>query len=352
VGLAKRDGKQRRPKQESEPVPASNSLSPSPPSSPRVDLNCGIPIRHQLRLVSQEKELDRKSSPAYRAPKAAKPYRKETKTAEEYRKDREEREALQAELSKQESKNFALRSLYQSAKHQAGGTNTHPPILLVDGYNVLFKWDRTKDLGSFPGELQEAREVLLEALGVYSHTNGVRVVVAFDAMRRFSSSSSIPSGQHHRTTDSELLSTGVTCVYCVDQEADSFIEGQVDEWLAKGALQVVVATSDIAHKAVVDSKVTSGRQVCFVVPSSGLIKDMESTELKLREALDEMQKSPALNLLGSVVKSRDKDAFKTMQTLRLTLPPAPGTWEARKAEMKGNKKSLTDRIEKNGDDNH
>ena len=185
-----------------------------------------------------------------------------------------------------------------------------------ESVSALFKWDRTR-AAMAAGDLQHARDVLLESLATYSQTNGVRVVAAFDAMGS--------PGAAAMGTREDLLSSGVTAVYCGDQEADSFIEGQVSVWLARGCQQVVVATSDGAQQAVVDSKPTRGRQVCFVVPSSGLIKDIEATEKRLKERLEELDR-PSMSLLGSVVKSKDRDAFSVMQAMRTSLPPPPGAW--------------------------
>ena len=63
--------------------------------------------------------------------------------------------------------------------------NEQPPVLLVDGYNVLMHWQKT-----FPEDeiaqafLEAARLKLEEDLITYSQRRQVKVVVVYDAMQR------------------------------------------------------------------------------------------------------------------------------------------------------------------------
>jgi predicted RNA-binding protein with PIN domain len=280
------------------------------PPPPRIDPNSLIPVRRQIRYVKALKEEIRKS--AYRAPKSKVTYRKDTKTSEEYRQIRLAAEKEAMLLSKKESKNFALRKLYNtmggssmnSRKNALRATRT-VPVLLVDGYNILHVWEKTKILME-EGELEEAREVLIHQLEVYSCMNAVRVCVAFDAMyNRFS----------NMGTSESLLDSGVTVAYCGDKEADSFLTSQAKEWIKRGASQVVVATNDSTLQVAVESTKTEGPQICFTVPSSGLINDMDRTE---KRALAQVGDSgtPDLCLLECVVKSKDMDTFDKLQQLR------------------------------------
>lgn len=281
---------------------------------PRIDPNSLIPVRKQIRYVKAMKSAVAKT--AYRAPKAPQTYRKETKSAEEYRQIRLKAEKEAEILSKKESKNFALRNLYNTdAKLYPGQSmkRRHIPVLLVDGYNVLHVWRRTKELME-EGELEEAREILIHSLEVYSKMNGVRVVVAFDAMHN--------TMGNHGVTET-LLDSGVTVVFCGDKEADSFISLQARSWVERGCPQVVVATNDATLQVAVQSNQTRApQQVCFTVPSSGLINDMEGTE---KRALAQVGDSgtPDLCLLECVVQSKDPGTFSALQDLRQSLiPPA------------------------------
>lgn len=319
----KGDGKQRRPKSDADKKLAEsgqNGVAPSPPPPPRVDVNSLIEMRKQIRIAKEIKQIE--ASAFRRKPPVFNTYRKESKEPEEYRQERAAAEAITAELSKNESKNFALSKLYKTAESTTttklglSATSVNvlpPPVLLVDGYNVLHKWDRTASLMADGNQMDAARDILIEALGVYSHTNGVRVIVAFDAMN--GSTTGI---------DEQILSTGITVAYTGNCEADSFIEAQVDVWLQWRHPYVVVATSDIAQKAVVDSKTgPDKRQIVFVVPASGLCKDIEATEKRLEQQLRDLEMRPvARGILGSAVKFKNQSTFSTMQRMRMSMPTA------------------------------
>ena len=172
------------------------------------------------------------------------------------------------------------------------------------------------------GALGDARDLLIQELGVYSQQNGVRVVVAFDAM----GAGGAGGGSEGGVTE-ELDGSGVTVAYCGGLEADSYIEAAVAEWLGRGYARVVVATSDEAHRAVVLGKTSaSGAQVCWVVPASGLIKDMASSRARLDARLAEQQALQG-GRLGAAVAAKDDGAYATLESLRTTLP-----WQQRAAE--------------------
>lgn len=304
------DGKRRRPKADhsigSPSPPTGDPAKADPPSPPRISNTVNIPVRRQISYVKQARQA---SSEVISRRPLTKPYRRESKSPEEYRQLREADAAIAAEISKKESKNIALASLYRSYDALRGiATAKRPPVLLVDGYNVLHAWGKTAPC-MVSGDLEQAREILVEELGIYSSTNGMRVVVAFDAMH----------GRSGGTHTEYVTAMGVTVAYCGECEADSFIEDQVSVYLEKRHPKVIVATSDQAHKAVVDSKGTvDGRQVCWVVPSSGLIKDMEATHRRLNETIAELNSRPIMGgLLGSVVKTKNEEAFAAMQAMRL-----------------------------------
>lgn len=79
------------------------------------------------------KEVRQVAAAAQRPPAKPALYRKPTKTPEELKQERQLRDAEVELLSKTESKNISLRSLYDTSGSR------HPPIVLVDGYNVLHK---------------------------------------------------------------------------------------------------------------------------------------------------------------------------------------------------------------------
>lgn len=313
------DGKLKRPKVDgghpgvsNKPPPPATTQSASTQAPPRVSGDINIPVRTQIRLVKQVKKLQQQQTHPGKAP-VTKTYRRESKTPEEYRQHRAEEQEELEKLSKVQSKNIVLSSLYKTYNHRTGTSSPRkPPVLLVDGYNVLFKWEKTAGLIA-SGELEQARDVLIEALGTYCVANGVLVVIAFDAM----------NGSSALKVNSEYItSMGVTVVYCAEYEADTFIEGQVSVYLERKYPQVIVATSDEAQKAVVDSRRTvDGRQFCWVIPSSGLIKDIEATQRRVDTKIKELNNRPIFGgLLGSVVKNKNGEAFEVMQSMRMNIP--------------------------------
>ena len=343
AGKRSHDGKKRRKKApgttQGSPVSPSTNGDKGEPSEkpavnppPRITQHINIPVRQQIRIHRQLKSAEK--SNMNRAKVVPQRFVKKTQTTEEFRKERARVEAEQAELSKQESKNFALRQLYgtngASGKSQGGKFVARlraappPPVLLVDGYNVLFKWkaelstnqgfvEESTDSG--PVSLQEARDSLIDNLGEYSQIRGIRVVIAFDAL------SSSSSGFREET-----LGNGVTVAWCTDREADSYIESQVKVWLERKHPMVVVATSDVLQRTVVDANAiksieeSCGKQVCYVIPSSGLIKDMEASLAEAHAKIEEYNalQGPGTGLLGSAVKAKDDKTFKALQSLRLS----------------------------------
>lgn len=174
-----------------------------------------------------------------------------------------------------------------------------------------------------PDDLDIARNILLESLGTYSKFRSMRICVAFDAMG---------SG-----TDSEYITAlGVTVRYCGSLEADSYIEGEVAKWLEFGATKVVVVTDDVAQKAVVDSRKTTQSQTCFVIPCSGLIKDMTQSQVECDQVLD--NQAPTMSLLGSVVKAKDRNKFQKLQELRLGGIVRPAALDLHKGGLNRTKK--------------
>jgi predicted RNA-binding protein with PIN domain len=273
-----------------------------------------MPVRVQIAYAQEAQARAR--APFRRAPPPKLPvaFRRAASTPDEHRAETAAREEAAAALSICESKNFALSSLYRTLDGRAAA----PPVLLVDGYNVLHKWERAAPAMA-AGELGVARELLTEALASYSAANGVRVVVAYDAM-----------GSDRRATVEELRSTGVTVAACGDQEADSFIEAQVALWLARGHASVVVATSDQAHATVVRDKAVGPGQSVRVVPASGLLKDIAATEKRTAERVAEAALAAGARIYGVREAVRGRGTLDALRALRDELPPPPAPWRRRR----------------------
>lgn len=103
------------------------------------------------------------------------------------------------------------------------------PVLLIDGYNVIFAWDELKDMSSL--NLEAARSLLIETLRNYQGYTGEAMIVVFDAYKQ-------PGNTGMTEKYGEL-----TVVYTREgQTADQYIEKYV---LENGKKQrITVATSD------------------------------------------------------------------------------------------------------------
>ncbi len=67
--------------------------------------------------------------------------------------------------------------------------NEHPPVLLVDGYNVLHKYtdfmrEAQPSHDVVAAHFEEQRSLLEATLISYSQKHGIKVVIAYDAINR------------------------------------------------------------------------------------------------------------------------------------------------------------------------
>ncbi len=116
---------------------------------------------------------------------------------------------------------------------------THPPLLFVDGYNIIGASPRLAQVRDHE-TMEFARQQLIEALTNYSAYQGFRTRIVFDAYTR----------QH--TTVPDVITDAVS-VHFTDfgQTADSCIEkwcADLRQQIRFANLRVIVATSDQAHR--------------------------------------------------------------------------------------------------------
>jgi len=104
------------------------------------------------------------------------------------------------------------------------------PLLIIDGYNVIFSWKSLKGLAE--KSLEHARERLIDIAADYGKTKGFKVVLVFDAMYTEESVKSQTVG-----TDCLVLFTDK------EETADSCIEKMVYEHRSERRI-IYVATSD------------------------------------------------------------------------------------------------------------
>ncbi|MBE7039939.1 MAG: GTP-binding protein [Ruminococcaceae bacterium] len=119
--------------------------------------------------------------------------------------------------------------------HKAGKRH-EKDYLLIDGYNIIFAWDRLKKIAE--GSLEDARHRLIEEMSVYKVFKGCEIIIVFDAYK--------VKGNREKV---ENLND-ITIVYTKEsQTADSYIERCAKE-LTKN-YNVTVATSDKAEQLII-----------------------------------------------------------------------------------------------------
>ena len=110
------------------------------------------------------------------------------------------------------------------------------PILLVDGYNIIYAWEELRDLAA--RELNAARTKLAEILSNYQGFRKTSVILVFDAYK-------VPGG-----TERVERYHGVYIVYTKEAEtADRYIEKAVHRMGSE--FDVTVATSDNAEQVII-----------------------------------------------------------------------------------------------------
>ena len=146
--------------------------------------------------------------------------------------------------------------------------------LFIDGYNVINQWQYYRDLS---GNIENARNKLIELLVEYQAYKGLKVVLVFDAH--------LVKGSQEKK---EFVS-GVEVVYTKEHEtADSYIEKQLDKIGRYERVQV--ATSDRAIQQIVLAR--GGTRLT----ARELIMELEDTKKDIRTKTDKpRQKGSNIN---------------------------------------------------------
>ena len=248
--MGKGDGKKKRKKKSAssssqsanQQQSASTSQQSSQVSPLRVSTNINIPVKRQIKWAKLNQEYMKKSSQtSFRQAK-------KTRTAFRKRLDDTEQTSLLLEKRKRNS-NVDWDVIL---KH-GNGTSTAGPLMLVDGYNVIYQWSRLKK-HMMNGNTQRAREFLVRDLEELHNIKGWRIECVFDGFGRKvggalsdttttvstvdednnvvdSSSRNVQQKQKVSMTDRQVSRTdngrGVRIVYSgVGASADSYIESR------------------------------------------------------------------------------------------------------------------------------
>lgn len=106
-------------------------------------------------------------------------------------------------------------------------------LLIVDGYNLMFGWEKTKGV-----DFDNAADMIIHAMSSYAGFKGIKTIVVFDAYK-------VKNNQRKRVQQ-ELFSVVYTKM---GQTADAYIEKAVFEY--KKQYDVYVASSDLTVQNVI-----------------------------------------------------------------------------------------------------
>ncbi len=144
-------------------------------------------------------------------------------------------------------------------------------VLLVDGYNIIFAWEKLQELAE--QNMDAARGALEEILSNYQGYYGMHLIIVYDAYRV----------ADHET---EICRKGnLHIVFTKEAEtADQFIEKAAIA--LKGRKRVTVATSDGVEQVIVFAQGAS------LLSARELLEEVEEMKLEIRkEYLEKQEKS-------------------------------------------------------------
>ncbi|CAI8615866.1 unnamed protein product [Vicia faba] len=175
--------------------------------------------------------------------------------------------------------------------------NNAVPVLLVDGYNVCGYWLKLKK-HFMSGQLELARQKLIDELRDFSMLREVKVVVVFDAMM-----SGFPN---HKES-----AAGIDVVFSSETSADTWIEKEVLALKEDGCPKVWVVTSDHSQQEVVN---WAG---AYVWSCKALITEIKT----LRKEADKMLKEQrSTSFQGRLLKHNlDAEVVDALKNLRQKL---------------------------------
>lgn len=258
----------------------------------RITDTSRIGLKSQLKLVKLKKELS--SAPKERAVVRTK-HRKKKLTVEEREVQRVEVARAEAEAKKMGAVSF--RSLFGSD----GLAN--PPVLLVDGYNVIFEARKsTRKAGTkLDGDLMDQyRRDLALNLDCFSHARGVKVMLVFDAL----------NGAARRSTVTETSKSGLDVVWSGEMDADTYISCKVSELYGEGVPYVFVASNDATLQT------TSRANRAYIVSGRRLIREMREVDKMAQEALREAKYDTLRRGVGQLRNNLPSGTFAKLEEMR------------------------------------
>eukprot|EP00752_Nemacystus_decipiens_P007105 g6367.t1 len=177
------------------------------------------------------------------------------------------------------------------------------PSLMVDGYNIIFYWSKCCIMAE-NGDLEGARQLLIEELDTLSAMRGWTVTVVFDAYKR--------KGGHARKY---VTPNKVDVVFTSNGEsADMYVERLTEELKDAGCPNVMVATGDKLMQSLV---VGAGAEV---FSPDRIIEEIEIshrevvgyTDMYMRRKESMIERSEMQDLLDRVRSVEEKGRRRRM----------------------------------------
>ncbi|GAB2283975.1 hypothetical protein Dimus_018456 [Dionaea muscipula] len=242
-------------------------------SPPRITSN----VKQNLQFLKLLKELQKRKTSI---PKPATSYRRKKLEKEDLPPDRE-------------LYHDPTLSLYYTDQE----SDSEVPVLLVDGYNMCGYWAKLKK-HFMSGQLDLARQKLIDELVSFSLSREVKVVVVFDAMM-----AGLPTHKENFI--------GVDVVYSGESSADSWIEKEVVALREDGCPKIWVVTSD--H----DQQHAAYGAGAFVWSCKALISEIKTSEKEMEQMLQEQRST---SMQGKLLKHNlDSEVVDALKDLRKQL---------------------------------
>lgn len=259
--------KSKKPKSSSSPA-KSSEVAP-----PRITSN----VKQNLQFLKSWKEFQKRKSGAH-------------VPATSYRKKKVEKDDIPDDTDLYRDPTLTLYYTNQ-------GIITAVPVLLVDGYNVCGYWAKLKK-HFINGNLDIARQKLIDELITFSMLREVKVVVVFDAML-----SGLP------THKEEFV--GIDVVFSSETCADAWIEKEVVALRDDGCPRVWVVTSDRCQQQAAHG---AG---AFVWTCKALISEIKASQKEVETMLQEQRSS---SMQGKLLKHNlDSQVVNALKDLRKKL---------------------------------
>lgn len=241
---------------------------------PRIDSNSNVSVRKQQWLVKAKKASEAATQKV--------PYKqtfRKSKLDPEQRAEEAKRQAEAEEIAQKAFKKTPLASLQNL--YGLNGTE-RPPVLLVDGYNVLHMYvqhmqdSQPDDAMATAQVFEDLRTGLESAMITYSQSRRIKVVIVYDAMNRLPD----PVYVDIRTSTRTTIPGAIDVVFCSDQSADSWIVREVEIIRREGKVPHVLVATD-------DNEITSSARSRggYQVPCRDLIGEILKTEQEVKEKM-------------------------------------------------------------------